>query len=177
MRPLLIGQAPGPNTDPDMPLFPSPATSAGGRLARFMGLSELEYLETFDRINLLQNFPGKNKVNEDRFPIAKARIAADAILPLLSGRTAIMVGRNVATAFGYPMSELEFHSWVLSRGARIAVIPHTSGRCFWYNKEENLVRARQFWGAFFKELRQRPFMGEPQQKPVAFLPSLVKHVA
>lgn len=146
MKPLLIGQAPGPNTDPDLPLFPVPRTSAGGRLCEFMGLSKGDYMARFDRINLLYAFPGKYK-RDDKFPLPKARIAADAIRPLLTGRTVVMVGRNVANAFGYPASETPWHEFVTDErgGFTYAVIPHPSGRNHWYNAEDNVAEARAFW--------------------------------
>lgn len=146
-RPLLIGQAPGPNTRPDCPLYPLPATSAGGRLARFMGISERDYLRAFDRVNLLYEFPGKEG-KEDRFPPHLARRAATHMLPLLAGRQVILVGRNVATAFGY--GELEWFTWAehhLGQGrdrVRFGVIPHPSGRCRAYNEAGARERARVF---------------------------------
>ena len=54
-RPLLIGQAPGPNTDPGVPL----SGASGRRLAALCGLGLDEFLALFDRANLLPEFPGK----------------------------------------------------------------------------------------------------------------------
>ena len=81
-KPLLIGQAPGPNTDPDRPLAPLPRSSAGGRLAELAGLSPKDYLKTFDRTNLLHTFPGRWK-RDDKWPARDAGIAAAAMKPLL----------------------------------------------------------------------------------------------
>lgn len=150
-EPLLIGQAPGANTDPALPLYPLPKTSAGGRLAEIMGLRPHEYFSAFERINLLHQFPGKHK-RDDKFPMRDAKIAARAIRPLLRGRTVILVGRNVAQAFEL---DLDFHTWHLDFEQvgtetpglvqQIAVVPHTSGRNFWYNDPENMRAAREFW--------------------------------
>lgn len=141
---LLIGQAPGPNTDPARPLYPFPASSAGGRLCKFMGISVDEYLEIFDRVNLLQEFPGKEG-KEDKFPPRLAKVAAAAILPLLEGRAVVFLGRNVANSFGY--SALGFHSWDYHPGLRmqLACVPHSSGRSHWYNSPENVQRSIDFW--------------------------------
>ena len=68
----------------------------------------------------------------------------------------MLVGRNVATAFGMTM---EFHTWkeirVGLRGAvgqmqlaDIAVVPHPSGRNHWYNDVDNLVESAEFWRDF-----------------------------
>ncbi len=154
-RPLLLGQAPGPNTDPDYPLFPAPRTSAGGRLCEMMGLTKAQYLLAFDRANLLPYFPGRTQARDDSFPMAPARLAARVMRPLLRGRRVIMVGRRVAEAFRAPEIEW-FEPWELHCGPRHAVlgcpgtavvhvIPHPSGRNHWYNSELNRARARRFW--------------------------------
>lgn len=159
--PLLIGQAPGPNTDSDLPLYPVPAQSTGGRLAKLAGMSRREYLKSFERINLLRDFPGRTG-RDDKFPIGKARVAARAIEPLLAGRAVVLVGRNVARAFG--LEELEWHTWsefpvrrflpVSQRIviAQVAVVPHPSGRNHWYNRSENRRIAREFWEELKKGL-------------------------
>lgn len=147
MKPLLIGQAPGPNTDPNLPLYPLPRSSAGGRLQEFMGLSRGQYLRTFDRTNVLHEFPGQHK-RDDKFPLDKARIAARAMIPLLSGREVVLVGRNVATVFDHP--RIPFCAWHEDeRGFLVACIPHTSGRNLWYNSEENRELVREFWREYF----------------------------
>ncbi len=146
MKPLLIGQAPGPNTDPSMPLYPLPTTSAGGRLQALMGMSRGQYLRTFDRVNLLQFFPGKHK-RDDKFPLREAKIAAGAMRPLVAGREVILIGRNVACAFGW--TELPFLSTVVTCDETCwTVVPHTSGRNHWYNSEENREAARLFWAGY-----------------------------
>jgi hypothetical protein len=155
MRPLLIGQAPGPNTDPDFPLFPVPAGSTGGRLQALMDITRGRYLKDFDRVNVLRHFPGKYE-DGDKFPLTKARVAADAMRTFLAGRVVIFVGRQTATAFGLD-PEWAWHTWrdihVKRRCAvqhnhtlaRAAVVPHPSGRSRWYNEEGNRAQARAFW--------------------------------
>lgn len=143
-EPLLIGQAPGPNTDPALPLHPLPKTSTGGRLAELIGMSPVDYHRSFERINLLQDFPGQHK-RDDKFPLGKAKIAARAIVPLLRERVVILVGRNVATAFG--LLEEPFHVWMEDTQwcQAMAIVPHPSGRNHWYNKPDNRLEAQEFW--------------------------------
>ena len=145
-RPLLVGQAPGPNTDPLRPLYPASRSSTGGRLAQFMGLSPEEYLERFDRVNLLSEFPGKSGV-EDKFPLYQARVAAGAIRPLVRDRVVVLIGRGVARAWGGEVATAEFLSWVTCPhfGTRLACVPHASGRNHWYNKSENREAVLLFW--------------------------------
>ena len=125
-----------------------------------MGLTRYEYLERFDRMNLLFHFPGKRQ-SGDKFSIRDAKLAANAIRPLLVDRRVVLVGRNVANAFG--LQEEEFHEWTTlqvrrycpiqkCRGlARIACVPHPSGRNHWYNDAENLEAARRFWEELLQE--------------------------
>ena len=147
----------GPNTDPELPLFPVPQTSTGGRLQTLMGLTRYEYLTTFERVNLLPYFPGQRK-RDDKFPMTPAKLAARVIRPLLVEREVILVGRNVANAFGF--GDWDWHEWhdwkvchsdmrVHRGAARIVVIPHPSGRNHWYNNPENTVGATSFWAEFF----------------------------
>lgn len=143
-RILLIGQAPGPNTNPRKPLYPLPESSSGGRLAKFMGLTAEQYLVLFDRCNVLQEFPGKYD-RDDRFPIRQALIAARAMLPFLKDRQVVFVGRNVANVFGY--QELPFHKWTVDTefDFLLSCVPHPSGRNRWYNLEENVDASQKFW--------------------------------
>lgn len=162
-RPLLIGQAPPPSFDPEThsPLHPNPPTASGGRLASIMGLNRGTYLRTFQRINLLRDFPGGRKhpggTRRDYWPRAEARQAAEMIAPLLHGRRVILVGRNVARAFG--LERLPWHAWTTYHAdyppddparAWMAAVPHPSGLCRWYNDPANMDEARVFWSALLK---------------------------
>lgn len=152
-RPLLIGQAPGPNTDAARPLWPQPLSSTGGRMALHMGLTPEQFVSTFDRINLLNEFPGRWK-RDDKFPQASARVAASAVRPLLARRKVILVGRNVAEAFGYCSNTLAFLQWErdMAHDFHFAIVPHASGRNRWYNDPENLEKTRAFWKNFLTEI-------------------------
>lgn len=149
MKPIIIGQAPGPNTDPMEPLHPLPSTGTGGRLLEVMGISPEDYLAMFRRTNLLHCFPGQWR-KEDRWPKRDAVIAAQAIKPLLERKDVILVGRRVAVAFGYRSEDLGFHQWYEEElwGYRVAIVPHTSGRSHWYRREENLKQAQAFWNEY-----------------------------
>jgi len=141
-RILIIGQAPGPNTDPAEPLWPEPASGAGGRLAAFAGLTPAEFLARFDRINLLNEFPGRKWKRDDTWPVEPGRVAASAIRPLLKGRRVILLGRNVAEAFGL---HVPFHTWVGAQGFNAAVVPHPSGRNHFYRDSGNSSVSAAFW--------------------------------
>ena len=68
MRVLLIGQAPSRMSDPAEPL----SGPCGGRLADLCGLSLPDFLARFDRVNLIDRFPGK-AAKGDLFPVDRAR--------------------------------------------------------------------------------------------------------
>lgn len=147
-RVLLIGQAPGPNTDPELPLYPTSKTSTGGRLQELMGISREEYLDLFDRINLLNEFPGRHRRD--------AKIAAAAVRPLLHSRTVVLVGRNVAQSFGLDADFHDWMEWPLNECGMclVSVIPHPSGRNHWYNDKSNRLAARRFWRDTIKNLTE-----------------------
>lgn len=143
VRIILMGQAPGPNTSPDMPLFPHPSTSTGARLCKLLDMERAAYMRTFTRCNLLHKFPGRHK-HDDKFPVAQARATASAMRPLLSGSNVIFIGRKVATAFGH--SEVSFFEWGVDPIGqfRYAIIPHPSGRNKFYTLKENVEKCRSF---------------------------------
>jgi hypothetical protein len=150
-RVVLIGQAPGPSTHPDLPLFPWPRNSGGGRLQRYTGCDPEAYFRQFQRINLLYKFPGHSNhpKGEDKFPMRAARIASSSIAPLLAGRRVVVVGRGVLKAFGDDLLQLEPFTWTKRAAGRgvmqLAHIPHTSGRSLFWNDAAHREQAMQFF--------------------------------
>lgn len=125
-----------------------------------MGLTRGQYLTAFDRTNVLYEFPGRHK-RDDKFPMPQARVAAQAIRPLLAGRTVVLVGRNVAQAFNFEADFFDWVDWPVQRRcsirhdpglARAVVIPHPSGRNHWYNTQANRDLASAFWAQFRCEM-------------------------
>lgn len=129
----LVGEAPGPNTRSDLPLYPVPERSAAGRLCAMLALGRTGYLRTFARANLLDLYPGPT------FPLGRAREAAEGVAQRLAPRPLILLGRGVAQAFAFPHSELMRweDSLLGSTLIRAAVLPHPSGRNLWYNSPAN----------------------------------------
>lgn len=139
-RIAIVGEAPGPNTDPGMAFYPYPERSAAGRLKALLGWDRREYLTTFARSNLLDEYPGSS------FPIGRARAQAEPTAQRLAPRPLLLMGRGVAMAFSFPHDRLlVWEDYLLGVTlVRAAVVPHTSGRNLWYNDPANREAARAF---------------------------------
>lgn len=148
---IFIGQAPSRETDGKPPFV----GKCGAFLAGLMGLSQDEMLSQHEFINLLPRWPGKG-VNGDLFPIIQARAAAKKLLPSLFGRRVILLGSNVARAFGatsfqYYAGPYEVHDLEDSNKITIpwlVVIPHPSG----VNRHWNNPTSRDVARKFFVEI-------------------------
>lgn len=134
---LLIGQAPGRAGDPSVALD----GRVGRRLAGLMGLTMEEYMGRVDRLNLLPAWTGRDGKG-DAWDAERARENAEAILPSIRGRRAVLLGRNVAAAFG--LKRVEWMTWTDLGGVEAAAIPHPSGIVLWWNDAENRRRASEF---------------------------------
>lgn len=141
----LVGEAPGPRTRADCPFYPYPSTSAAGRLLDMLGWTRSRYLLTFARMNLLSEWPGQS------FPVAKARECVPQIVATLHPRPMLLMGKGVAAAFGVGvLPPLVLTTVTVPHGelgqvlARVAVVPHTSGRNLWYNDPINRAAVREF---------------------------------
>ena len=143
MRPLLIGQAPGPRSDPAEPL----AGRCGARLAYLCGLPLDEFMRRFERVNLVGRFPGKNGKG-DSFPRPEAERGAVmmAMAGTLKGRLVVLLGGHVAGVFGFP-GEIPLLTFAFTPlfPDGVALCPHPSGISLWWNEPENVDAARQFW--------------------------------
>lgn len=138
LKPLIIGQAPSMEHGDREAL----SGRSGARLAGFCGLSMPEFLERFDRANLVEEFPGKAGKG-DRFPSrGEAQGFAYRFRPLVRDRRVVVLGFSTAAAFGLTHPALVFAPhWEGS----FAFSPHPSGVSRWWNDAENLRRAVAFW--------------------------------
>lgn len=122
-RPLLVGEDNPRSADPTHALLPYPDNCAGHRLSKILGLSRVEYMMIFDRVNLcLENWVAAE---------ARERAAEldDGARPL------VLLGVKVTRAFGLPTAPFVQH-------ANKLVFPHPSGRCRVWNDEGTRERAR-----------------------------------
>ena len=142
-RGLLVGEAPGPNTDALLPLFPYPPNSAGGRLLKYADVDPADWLGKLVRMNLCDGTWSARRAVAGRaralaFLLDRANYHHDEPLRVL------LLGARVARAwscrgsFGYA----EQYGWK-GVGLRVAWIPHPSGRNLLYNDRRNQLRARR----------------------------------
>jgi hypothetical protein len=152
----LVREAPGPRTRADCPFYPYPRHSAAGRLLSYLEWTRSQYLLTFARMNLLTEWPGPS------FPVARARDCVPKVVCYLYPRPMLLMGKGVAAAFGiHDLPPLVLREAALphkERGvvlARVAIIPHTSGRNLWYNDPSNRIAVREFVNSLVEHERDR----------------------
>ena len=141
-RGFLIGEAPGPNTDAKLPLFPVPNSSAAGRLLRYADIHPSYYLGRLARMNLCDDEWSERRAVAGRVRAISYLLDATNFYEGKPLRVLLLGGRVAKTwafsgSFGY--EELDLVGVVL----RIAWIPHPSGRCHLYNERKNQLRARR----------------------------------
>lgn len=116
------------------------AGASGERLARLAGVGPEVLRDRFRLVNLLRYWPGPEPGGKgSAFPMGEAREAARR-LGLADG--SLLCGRRVAAAFG--LARAPYLEWVSIGARRVAVIPHPSGVCRWWNEPSNLRAARRF---------------------------------
>jgi uracil-DNA glycosylase len=142
MKPLIIGEAPGPNGDPAKPLDGRPAqrllecmqaTSAGEEFTRTLGA-------LFEIRNLLDEPAARPEGskgtdwNEDA-----ARLAALKLVVLVErGQPTVLLGKRVAKAWG---KQTDYWDWSPNSVRPVVVIPHPSGIVRLWNDPVTRVRA------------------------------------
>lgn len=166
---VIVGQAPGKR--PGEPL----AGASGRRLAALAGLDLDAFLGRVDRVNLLDEFPGKNGKG-DAFDARAALARADQLREELAGRRVVLLGRLVARAFRLQDDMYDWFQPVeVPPGVEVAVMPHPSGVSTWWNDEGNVNRA----SAFMKRIRVgflsivRASEKRPTGRPEKFTPEQV----
>jgi hypothetical protein len=115
-------------------------------LAELLGLTQSEMLAQYDFVNVLDRWPGKSFIG-DNFPMAEARLAAKKLIPTLQGRTVVLLGNNVARAFGVSkfayLQRYRYQEGEVT-APTVVVIPHVSGIVRYWNRPENREVARKF---------------------------------
>jgi hypothetical protein len=125
---VIFGERPGPNTDPNRPLFPHTTTGAAAKLIEMLGISREEYLK-LTRYNVVNNHHASTN-----HPGVRSRVEY-----LLSAHRResltrfLFLGRSAAQALPRAYRNLPFG---VPHGS-IMIIPHPSGRNRYYNSQVN----------------------------------------
>lgn len=149
MKPLIIGEAPSKNE-----VLPRPISGrVGKRLASLCGLTLEEFLQHFDRVNLL-HVRQDTKEKGFEFDVKAARIEAGRIMStLVRDQVVLLLGRRVANAFGFQKHAYFEQLFFIGRsnmcinpgmGPDVRVMPHPSGVNRWYNEPANWKQAEEF---------------------------------
>jgi uracil-DNA glycosylase len=137
MKPLIVGEAPSKNEVTERPI----EGRIGQRLAACAGLSFDEFLQRFDRVNLLH-------VRQDTaekgftFDWTAAREEAKRLeRNFVAGQTVLLLGKRVAISFNVPD---DYFVSCMRSGAILYTLPHPSGVNRWWNEVANLERMSKF---------------------------------
>lgn len=124
----------------------------GKRLAGLMGMSEEQYQWNTVRVNLFSR-------PVDRWFPAMARRAArrreNGGLFSRKDRIVILLGRNVAKAFGFGAAPWFKAFYGLGTGAEntvVVVAPHPSGKNHWWNDPRHRREAKKFWQMVYRRM-------------------------
>lgn len=129
---LLIGEMPGPATTNNLPLFPYPSNSAGGRLLKISKLEVGTYLGRLKRFNLFSTYL------EGWQPIQAVENASKIFAEQPEGFRVLCLGQRVAQACG-------LGGWFDKKtheGVEYVAIPHPSGKNQMYNNPATRAGAR-----------------------------------
>lgn len=148
-RGLLIGEAPGPNTDALLPLFPYPSNSTGGRLLKYAGVDPADWLGKLIRMNLCDGTWSARRAMMGRAH-ALAYLFDEANFHEGEPLRVLLLGCRVArewSCYGQFGHETHFYDRDATGRPdfelRVAWIPYPSGKNLLYNSRRNQLRARR----------------------------------
>jgi uracil-DNA glycosylase len=151
LKPLMIGEAPSKNEHVPQPL----SGRVGKRMAECCGLTLEEFLDFFERTNLLKERQD-TKEKGFEFDSVAAALEAEKLwhdgVTFHNDRVVLLLGHRVATAFGAANVYLiEQH---LGTRAKVYVLPHPSGVNRWWNESANVKTMNEFMRRVVVEARK-----------------------
>lgn len=133
MRPLLIGMNNPLSQDSGYALWPDPPGCTGHRIWKMLPMTQDEYLEAYERCNLVEGL---------EWSTARARSAAGHMLARMHGRRSIVFGAAVRDVLGLKsLAPATWNRLGLGEASQVALLPHPSGRNLWYNVPRNRAKA------------------------------------
>lgn len=152
MIPLLIGENNPQSLAKGHELYPLPDGCAGNRLWRMLNEAhQRKHKKQLLPSKYLAGFERRNLVVAKSFDPRTAKASAGVISEELwgSGRTVVLLGRNVQRAFGIPPAE-PFSDY-LNGGVKWWRVPHPSGRNLWFNEQSNRATVGDFLLRIYEE--------------------------
>ncbi len=133
MKPLLVGELNPYGSDPRYALFPWPRNSSAYRLMKIMGMRAVEYLRTFDRVNLCTKKWDREAAQEKAIDLMHDWCHEPE-------KVLVLLGAKVKAAFGFKNREFFTIATVFEHSA--VLLPHPSGLCRTRNDPHAIDRAR-----------------------------------
>ncbi|MBF0612749.1 MAG: hypothetical protein HQL55_16625 [Magnetococcales bacterium] len=157
---VIVGTVPGRDSDPSRPLVPiRRGQGAAASLLRLMQIDPCSFEVIFERHYIIPVYAGRSR-NGDRFPKAMAIAGVEKLIPLLHGRTVVLIGKKTASAFGIGhVAPCTWDEQILDapsgdhRPTTIAWVPTPCGINLWWNDPMN----KQAGEAFLVALAQHAF--------------------
>lgn len=137
MKPIIVGEAPSKNEHPPSPI----EGRIGHRLAACTGISFAEFLERFDRMNLLEVRQDTKEKGFEFDAVAASKSAERLWSNFQRGQIVLLLGKRVAKAFAV---KGEYFVKQNVAGADVYVLPHPSGINRWWNDSRNGRRMYDF---------------------------------
>lgn len=147
MKPLIVGEAPGKNGDPSKPI----EGRVGARLAACAGIPFDEFLETFDRVNLLQVQPQDSGKGTDFNVKAAGRMARELEKTFGVGQVVLLLGKRVAASF--KLTKVDYFETFALNHAKVTVVPHPSGVSRWWNDLDNELQMIRFMHGVVRQVK------------------------
>lgn len=112
---FILGERPGPNTDPSIALYPHTTTGAAARLSRLLGFNNEDYLANTARLNAV----------DDKSSTAStvARLRVEDFLRRAGSEPFIVLGKSALRAMPSKYRRMQFGEIV----DNVLLLPHTSG--------------------------------------------------
>lgn len=128
---FILGERPGPNTDPCVALYPHTTTGAAARLHRLLGLSQAEYLANTTRLNAVDD------KSSTASTVARQRV--EEFLCAAGQNPFLVLGKSAIKAMPTKYRKMEFGD-ILDN---VLLIPHTSGINRYWNNAENSIKMQE----------------------------------
>ena len=140
---MLVGEAPGPNTDARLPLYPAPTNSAAARLMKYAEIDPIDWMGKLVRVNMCDGPWSERRATAGRAKVISYLLNKENFH---DGRPlrVLLLGARVAREWGCrgPFGRAVFFNAEEEPNLNVAWIPHPSGRNLLYNDRKNQLRAR-----------------------------------